>query len=273
MKRTFQNCIVMLGWCYRYLGLQWVWHQFKPIEPDKAPVGPIWLLGIYVTMAGIAITRYEAKVAIINQRTDTVLALLTSDARQPAQAELASLQQSTCPMEPSVFSPSSVFRSLWDKECIHRPTVERVKLIVTADRVNLEYAFLPGIDLSGAQMFETRAAKANLLSANFQGAFLRSSDFQQSRLCQANFHRACLTGSDLTDADLENANLSASILMGVKFVRAKMKNANLRNADLTGADLTGAEDLTMTQFEGAKLDGAQLPEYLKQDQGKESPNQ
>lgn len=270
MKRIFQILAVPIGWCYRYLGIQWIWHQFKPIDSNKAPGGPIWLIGIYVALAGIATTRYEAKVAIINQRTDTVLTLLTSDARQPAQAELVYLQQSTCPMEPSVFSPSSVFRSLWGKECIHRPTVERVKLIVAADRLKLESAFLPGIDLSGAQMYETRAAKANLLSANFQGAFLRSSDFQQACLCQVNFHGACLTGSDLTDADIENATLSASILMGVKFVRAKMKNANLRNANLTGADLTGAEDLTMTQLEGAKLDGAQLPEYLKQDQGKET---
>jgi hypothetical protein len=101
-------------------------------------------------------------------------------------------------------------------------------------RLNLPYAELSHIDLTGAD--------------------LRFADLEGADLSQANLHGADLAGAKLLEADLSNANLS----------NANMILAVLRYADLSGAKVVSAQllhaDLTQAVLDGADLSGSVLDE-------------
>ena len=92
--------------------------------------------------------------------------------------------------------------------------------------------------------------QANLSRENLEGA-----DLIDARLQDAILNKACLKGADLMLADLRGAsllqaNLQEANLLGTQFQQANLQAANLKQA-------TGLVD---TQFAGANLFGAVLPE-------------
>lgn len=132
-------------------------------------------------------------------------------------------------------------------------------------RTTLELCELPqarfeGVDLSAGVVF-----KSNLPKANFRGAVLRSTSFEQSRAPGAFFTQADmtdsflamadLTGADFTAAELNNANLEAAVLIDANVALADFAGANIQDADFTNCNwwrargLSGQQmDLLMAQF-------------------------
>ena len=71
-------------------------------------------------------------------------------------------------------------------------------------------------------------------------AYLRGADLSGADLRGAYLSRADLSGADLRGADLRGADLSGADLRGAYLSRADLSGADLRGADLSRADLRGA---------------------------------
>lgn len=149
-------------------------------------------------------------------------------------------------------------------------------------RADLDYAFMVGLNLSGAAMHEADLSSANLEGAQLSGtklawaqlggarlqgammeranlsqAFLNGADLQnavlrEAQMPEAGFERAQLSGVDLSDAQLPRGNLREA-----QISRASLLRANLNNADLGLVDLTGS-DLSVVKMRNATLSGADL---------------
>ena len=82
--------------------------------------------------------------------------------------------------------------------------------------------------------------KANLGSANLEGANLGRANLGSSNLEGANLGRANLGSSNLKGANLKGANLEGANLEGAYLAVANLEGANLKGANLEGADSGGA---------------------------------
>lgn len=108
----------------------------------------------------------------------------------------------------------------------------------------------PFCDLSGADLSQTRLAKADLNGANLSGANLTLADLSGANLQRANLDQADLSGADLSFANLEGANLRGTNLEGVRFQRTKIKGRTVNrliHADNAQAE-AGADTITTGQL-------------------------
>ena len=105
------------------------------------------------------------------------------------------------------------------------------------------------------------------------GAVFRDADLRGFRLTEADLRGAALAGADLADADLEGADLEGADMQGASLAGANLRRCRLvgshlrdvrglATATLRDADLHGVTGLTGTEFAGADLAGARLPETL-----------
>ena len=91
--------------------------------------------------------------------------------------------------------------------------------------------YLPGADLTDADLW-----RADLTGANLSGANLTDANLAGADLTDAN-----LWGARLTDANLAGANLWGANLTDADLWRADLTDANLRNTNLGGADWNGLQ--------------------------------
>lgn len=112
-----------------------------------------------------------------------------------------------------------------------------------------ELFMLPGVSLSGANLFAANLSGANLMKANLSGA----------SLIAANLSGAYLSGVNLIEADLTMANL----------IEADLSGANLRGADLSWAYLKDVKWNEETKWPGrSSFAGAKnIPEALRKQLG------
>ena len=105
------------------------------------------------------------------------------------------------------------------------------------------------------------------------GAVFRDADLRGIRLTEADLRGAALAGADLADADLEGADLEGADMQGASLAGANLRRCRLvgshlrdvrglATATLRDADLHGVTGLSGTEFAGADLAGARLPETL-----------
>lgn len=104
---------------------------------------------------------------------------------------------------------------------------------------------LPGVDLTGARLRETRLIRANLSAAVLDEVDARRAKFMRALASGARFHDADLREADFTRANLEGADLTGADLRRTRFFKANLRRANLTgarlgNTDILDADLTGA---------------------------------
>ncbi len=87
--------------------------------------------------------------------------------------------------------------------------------------INLDDAWIEGVELPGATLIRSSLRHAKITGANLTGANLE--------------------GADLTNADLVGVNFSNAYLRGVTLTGARLSAANLEGADLT--DAVGWQDV------------------------------
>lgn len=123
------------------------------------------------------------------------------------------------------------------------------------------------VDLSRADLRNSKLRKANLGRTNLEeaeliGADLREANISGSNLRRVDFRKANLGQADLSGSDVHGANLREAKLRKVNLRKAILAWADLSHADLTGADFTGAEldgtNLSWTDLTGANLSGLHL---------------
>jgi len=123
----------------------------------------------------------------------------------------------------------------------------------TLIRADFYAAFLPRVNLNGANLHGADMSEADLYGADLREANLGQAILVWANLDGANLQKASLQGADLRWANLEGANLSGTDLRGANFAGANLRGAKLLNADLYGANLanTNMEDAVLS---GVKLD-------------------
>jgi uncharacterized protein YjbI with pentapeptide repeats len=89
---------------------------------------------------------------------------------------------------------------------------------------------------------------------DLSGALLENADLTDARLQDAVLNKAVLKGADLLLADLRGASLLQANLEGTNLLGTR-----LQEADLQGARLDGATGAVGSQFAGANLFGAAMP--------------
>ena len=115
---------------------------------------------------------------------------------------------------------------------------------------DLRWAWLEGLDLSGARMVGANLSKAMLGETNLARVWFDHANMSNSYLKGAKLPSATFEWSDLTGAFLEGADLS-----GAKFFSSNLSDANFRNANLSGVSLSRSNVLG-AEFKDAILSGA-----------------
>jgi uncharacterized protein YjbI with pentapeptide repeats len=121
----------------------------------------------------------------------------------------------------------------------------------------LDRASFDGAQLQGASLVGAHLEGASLRCQELQGHEPRCADLQGARLQSADLQGASLRGAQLQGARLENAQLQGARLQGVSLGDAKLQGATLDDAQLQGAVLDSAQ-LQGTSLNGAQLQGASL---------------
>ncbi len=184
-------------------------------------------------------------------------------------------QDSTVPLTLTTLSQTLI---VIFKEAFPLVRGEKIKRPESLDAsgIQLDNAYLRGVDLKQVWM-----PQASLRKANFHHANLSRANLNESILIKANFSHADLSGAalieaDLREATLSRANLNHTSLIGANFSRANLHHAalirsNLSQADLSqtniedvfamkDADLRGVKGLTREQLEACRAKGAIIDE-------------
>jgi uncharacterized protein YjbI with pentapeptide repeats len=112
------------------------------------------------------------------------------------------------------------------------------------NKINLQNAQLPGVDLRHESLGDFDLREANLREAKLTGANLSGANLGGANLSGANLEGADLSGANLEGADLSGANLTGANLTGAKLTGACLNRTKLGATNLTGTDIEGVIDFT-----------------------------
>jgi uncharacterized protein YjbI with pentapeptide repeats len=125
-----------------------------------------------------------------------------------------------------------------------------------------DFASLPRVDFTGANLEGASLYKAQLDRVSFDGAQLQDATLDNAQLQDATLDNVQLQGASLVGAQLQGATLDNAQLQGASLLGAELQGASLDGAQLQGAWLDGARLqgawLSKAQLQGASLEGAQL---------------
>ena len=193
--------------------------------------------------------------------------------RDHEKKERESQQQRTIIMRTTAFSFGIVALTLM--VLLNRLSI--MKAFVTLNKKNLAYStvlvnfYLPGVDLSEANLFKADLTQADLTEANLSGANLQEATLVKTYMPRAHFQyaetnlfKADLTQANLTEANLSGANLREATLVKTYMPRVHFQNANLSQANLSQADLTEG-DLSRANLKGTRFVKTYMPQTSLQD--------
>jgi hypothetical protein len=203
--------------------LRFFWEKIRPpIEDSKKRRRPstilLWIVGMivaYVALFVLVSQRYENRLLIIENRANSILTQLSvpeTNIRKNALSRISTVQNMTCPYEPVLFEPVSIYRS------VQKFADTRYDDIVESLKQTVE------------------SWKDHLGSINLEEADLRN-----AKLDQAKLSKAILTGSELGGINLVNADLRGAVLSNVNLTDADLRGADLSGARIDGAILQGAD--------------------------------
>jgi hypothetical protein len=106
-------------------------------------------------------------------------------------------------------------------------------------RISLGRIQVPGADLQGVNLSNSRLEVADLSETNLAEANLHGSYLDNANLTGAGLAGADLSDADLTEADLRGANLLAANLKGADLTMTRLNGAELTDANLRSARTVG----------------------------------
>ena len=255
---------------YHYSGVEFICRKLIPSKQEQKhlPTLPLWLVGIYVALFGLASQRFENRVDVIERKANVINTQLTpvikeisiqtaiisgleklkdrpglegeltietkkleklQEIKRTILRKIPAIQNYPCPVVPSIFKPHKTILSLFI-HLVHKESVDELKALIQDSKKNLQNVELRIANLEGA----------NLGGANLEGANLVGADLGVADLSLADLSLADLEGTDLEGANLGVANLRGANLRGANLEGANLVDADLTLADLNGAYLTGA---------------------------------
>ena len=113
-------------------------------------------------------------------------------------------------------------------------------------KTNLEFANLEGANLKGSVLREANLWGANLkrtelIWTNLEDAILNTADLQEAYIDNTNFHGSELARANLTKASLEDVNLSDAYMPAANLSESLIEESNLQNAILIKANFEQAK--------------------------------
>ena len=198
-----------LKWIFRYSGLEFIYRKFNPPKnSENSPTGFIWLVSIYVALFGIAFQRYEIRTFKIDNLVNSITAQLATERRSYALPRIPKIQWQPCPLEPKIFTPKSVFVSLFGDYRQYEEQVDYLKDILVDHRdllrsTNLEYCDLRGTHFRGGNFEESSLMYAKLDQAYFFGVNFKNTDFFNAKFNNTHFNKCNFSGANLLSVDFE----------------------------------------------------------------------
>lgn len=184
-----------------FSGLRFVYYKIRPPKENRQDYKPpstffLWIIGLYVAIFGVASQRYENRLDVIENRTNSLLTLIINkETRKTAFQRIPRSQRLESPRKPHFNAPFITFRSLFGASKPHDENIELLKTIiedfkkelsgVNIEGVNLFNADLSGADLSGTKLMAADLRFSNLVGANFLNTQLHSADLQSANLSSA----------------------------------------------------------------------------------------
>ena len=191
--------IIWLLWDFS--GLRFIYYKIvPPYEPGTNYKPPsifiLWFVALYVAIFGVASQKYENRLDVIENRTNSLLTLIINEeTRKTALQRIPRLQSLDSPRKPHFLAPFITLRSLIGQPIPHDENIELLKTVIEDFKfelagVNIERINLYNADLSGSDLSNTK---------------LMGADLRYSKLVGVNF-----TGTQLHNAKLQHANLSTA---------------------------------------------------------------
>jgi hypothetical protein len=222
--------------------------------------GALFLLGVYFTWRNLRV----AQEGQITQRFNDAIEHLGSEKAEIRLGGIYALARIARDSPKDHMAVMHVF-SAYVRETTTRskqePVAPEVQAILTMiahravehepedEHIELNDAWIPGVNLRDAQLERVRFDGANLSRANAKGALLRGATFRGAVLQDCYVSKADLRDSDLTAADLRSASLRGAQLDG-----ANIFGARLAEASLLGTDLSGVKNAIRQEIELAVTD-------------------
>lgn len=207
--------------------------------------GALFLFGLYFTWRNLRLSQ-EGQ---ITQRFNDAIEHLGSDKAEVRLGGIYALARIARDSPRDHMSVMQIF-SLFVREKTSRqptePVTAEVQAILTmiaqrtleyegdGDVIDLSDAFLPGVNLVGAQLEGLRLVGTNLSRANLENALIAASDLRSAVLEGAYLRNADLRHTDALGSDFRNASLRGAKLDGADLAGAKLDGAVLLNTDLSG---------------------------------------
>jgi uncharacterized protein YjbI with pentapeptide repeats len=262
---------------YDILGLKLIWEKIHPPINDKGEQEPrtfiIWLLGIYISLFGLASSRYEQILSRLENQVNFIISQTDSANWRSLSNEIPILQQTKIPTAPTITNPISVITSFFhffdetDKQTVNelQAVIYRKKddlsnhnfsNLILANQVDLINS-----DIVGKSFKIHAIKKRSFTKAKFEGTILDKADLENVNFYKSNFKGAVLSNTNMKNCDLSDTNLNEAILMkadlkGANLLHSSMNNtileeANLENSILIGVNLTETHDLSSAKLKGA----------------------
>ena len=128
------------------------------------------------------------------------------------------------------------------------PYIQAIHKITKADWNKFPHDFLPGINLSYADLLNAKFNGASLVGANLTGAYLTGIDLRGASLAQAELKGIDLVGARLNGVDFFDVNFYETDLRGADLEGAKLADAYLRKAQIKNTNFIGATYSKDTRF-------------------------
>jgi hypothetical protein len=122
-------------------------------------------------------------------------------------------------------------------------------------RPDLTDVDLHGVDLRGAEFFETNLHGANLAGANLHRANLGMADLNDAYLRSADLEAAFLVGTSLRVANLTGVNLRAAQLQSAELFETRLTGANFEDSVMGFTILADVDLDSVKGLESVKHDG------------------
>jgi len=239
---------------WHYSGLAYIAAKASSSEnKEHYPTLPIWLLGIYLGLFGMATQYYETHLNRFESTLNIYVAQLGTSARSNTFLGLVLHQGYELPLEPDFRDPWRTIRTLIykakpiNKEKNHAKKVRRIADIIARFKDVLgchQQAQDPEFgSCKSANLTTANLSRADLFQANLRRTTLSSANLSKSNLAKADMSMANLTKADLSQADLHEANLYRANL-----TQADMKGTDLTNVYLKEANLLQVKHLSCTQL-------------------------
>lgn len=156
----------------------------------------LWIVGLYVAIFGVASQKYENRLDVIENRTNSLWTLIINkETRKTAFQRIPRLQRLESPRKPYFLAPLITLRSLFGQSVPQKDNIELLKTIIEDFKMELV-----DVNIEGINLFNTNLSGSDLSNTKLMGA-----DLRYSKLYGVNF-----TGTQLHSADLQHANLSTA---------------------------------------------------------------